>query len=103
MCDRNITYIIGYTISNDILRDNFRKLLNENLPVAFINESSYKTYKADTQQNMRRLLEAICGKIESEDFQFEKDDFVKLYCSSKMVDVDSDKIYEYQVYPIIKK
>ena len=75
--------------------------MNESLPVVFINESSYKTYKLDTQQNIRTQLENICKKIESEDYQFGKDDFVKLYCSSRMVDVDSDKIYEYQVYPIV--
>lgn len=103
MPNKSVVYIIGYTISNEALRDVFRKLIKDQLHGDGINESSYAVNCSLSVSDMQADLKEKCRQAEEQSkVNFEKDDFVKLYCSGLWANY-SDKQYMDKIleYPIV--
>ena len=104
MTNKNITYIIGYTIERkDCLREKFCQLLENEYGdnVCSINQSAYKI-EGIVVSDMENKLRSICKEAEQESGEkFAKDDFVKFYCSAQLVNCKvfelKDRIFEYSV------
>lgn len=95
--------IIGFTIhENDALRSKLSQMLEKELSAKRINESAYSVSQYFSIPIIKNLLNDICKKCRKEDFVFQADDFVKIYCSSLLADQNCDNnergmLYEYSV------
>ncbi len=99
--DSKCTYIIGFDIcDNDPLRDAFVQKLKEELNAQRINQSCYKVNLDKRVSEMQDRLLSICKTCVSDCEKFNKNDFVKLYCSACCADyhaVNKHEIYEYNI------
>lgn len=78
--------MIGYTLSDDRLRDEFRKCLENDFKdnLEWVNESMYALKKGDPK-NIRRYLKEMWEEVEKN----KKTDFVKLYYATHWADQSS--------------
>lgn len=99
--DSRCTYIIGFDIhNNDELRNNFVRILKEELKAEIINQSCYKMCSNISVVAMQDRLAKLCKECSTNYGQFNQDDFVKLYCAACNADYNTEHkfdIYEYNI------
>ena len=99
--DRNIRYVIGYTITNDGLRNALVELFKREFSdYTEINQSAFKTAgNGKMPGEVKSDLMELCEKAEKEaDHKFDNEDFVRVYYAAKLSDENTDRIVECQVY-----
>lgn len=99
--DSRCTYIVGFDIhNNDELRNNFVRILKEKLNAEVINQSCYKIHLTISIIAMQDRLTKLCKDCVTNYGQFNKNDFVKLYCAAYNADYNTEhksSIYEYNI------
>lgn len=98
--DRNIRYVIGYTITNDGLRNALVELFKrEYRDYTEINQSAFKTAgNGKMPGDMKDDLIKLCAKAEEAGHRFDNGDFVRVYYANSLSRKGTDTIVECQVY-----
>lgn len=98
--DRNIRYVIGYTITNDGLRNTLVELFKRKFgDYTEINQSAFKTAgNGEMPKDIKVILKELCEKAEGTDHKFDNGDFVRVYYANSLSREGTDTIVECQVY-----
>ncbi len=98
--DRNIRYVIGYTITNDGLRNALVELFKREFSdYTEINQSAFKTAgNGKMPGEVKSDLMELCEKAEGTDHKFDNGDFVRVYYANSLSRKGTDTIVECQVY-----
>lgn len=100
--DRDIRYVIGYTITNDDLRNTLVELFKRKFrDYTEINQSAFKTAgNGEMPRDMKGILIELCAKAEEAGHKFDNGDFVRLYYANSLSREGTDTIVECQVYGV---